>query len=118
MLICIILLIGFVKSGDFHFGFGFQVEAKEVVLHDIDVPNAVADYVLRHCIGSLVVGASHRNAITRSLFPSLHVLCVFIVNKLEAGVQYINSCSAFVFLKHQLLYCNAENLNRPMFHLS
>ncbi|GAV84931.1 Pkinase domain-containing protein/Usp domain-containing protein [Cephalotus follicularis] len=41
------------------------IEAKEVVLHDIDIPSALADYVIRNSISNIVVGASNRNALTR-----------------------------------------------------
>ncbi|CAB4302868.1 unnamed protein product [Prunus armeniaca] len=46
------------------------IVAKEVVLHDIDVPNALVDYVVRNSICNIVVGASHHNALTRKFRPA------------------------------------------------
>ncbi|KAK7294394.1 hypothetical protein RJT34_17283 [Clitoria ternatea] len=34
------------------------IAAKELVLHDIDVPSALTDYVVEHCISNVVVGAA------------------------------------------------------------
>ncbi|KAA8540268.1 hypothetical protein F0562_024169 [Nyssa sinensis] len=42
------------------------VRAKEVVLHDIDIPSALVDYIINNSIGSIVVGASNRSALTRA----------------------------------------------------
>ncbi|XP_024178717.1 U-box domain-containing protein 35 [Rosa chinensis] len=39
--------------------------AMEVVLHDIDVPSALVHYIIHNAISNIVVGASHRNALTR-----------------------------------------------------
>lgn len=36
-----------------------------MILHDIDVPNALIDFTATNSIGNIVVGASSRNAITR-----------------------------------------------------
>ncbi|KAG2722679.1 hypothetical protein I3760_02G137800 [Carya illinoinensis] len=41
------------------------IEAKEVILHDIDVPSALVDYIVRNSISNVVVGASNRNVLTR-----------------------------------------------------
>ncbi|KAI8544631.1 hypothetical protein RHMOL_Rhmol08G0311700 [Rhododendron molle] len=42
------------------------VRAKEVVLHDIDVSNALVDFISTHSITNLVLGASNRSALTRA----------------------------------------------------
>ncbi|PQP97343.1 U-box domain-containing protein 52 [Prunus yedoensis var. nudiflora] len=67
------------------------IVAKEVVLHDIDVPNALADYVVSNSICNIVVGASHHNALTRkfrrtdvatSLLKSVPETCaVYVISK-------------------------------------
>ncbi|XP_038896759.1 U-box domain-containing protein 35-like isoform X2 [Benincasa hispida] len=41
------------------------IVAKEIIIHDIDVPSALIDYVSKHSISNIVVGASSRNAILR-----------------------------------------------------
>ncbi|KAK9281349.1 hypothetical protein L1049_004249 [Liquidambar formosana] len=41
------------------------IDAKEVVLHDIDVQSALIDYINNNSISNIVVGASNRNAFTR-----------------------------------------------------
>lgn len=41
---------------------------KEVVLEDVDVSKAIIDYIAANNIQSIVVGASTRNAIMRSLY--------------------------------------------------
>ncbi|KAK9923683.1 hypothetical protein M0R45_032089 [Rubus argutus] len=41
------------------------IVAKEVVLHDIDIPSALVHYITHNAVCNVVVGASHRNAITR-----------------------------------------------------
>lgn len=45
----------------------FQIVAKELIIHDIDVPSALIDYISNHSISNIVVGASSRNAIMRSV---------------------------------------------------
>ncbi|KAG5537929.1 hypothetical protein RHGRI_025128 [Rhododendron griersonianum] len=42
------------------------VRAKELVLHDIDVSNALVDFIRTHSITNLVLGASNRSALTRA----------------------------------------------------
>ncbi|KAH7565525.1 hypothetical protein JRO89_XS09G0222800 [Xanthoceras sorbifolium] len=41
------------------------IVAKEVILHDIDIPSALICYALSNCIGNIVVGASTRNTFMR-----------------------------------------------------
>ncbi|XVF25177.1 hypothetical protein REPUB_Repub13aG0190900 [Reevesia pubescens] len=43
------------------------IQSHEVVLHDIDVPSALVDFINNNNIGNIVVGASNRNVPTRSL---------------------------------------------------
>ncbi|XP_035547450.1 U-box domain-containing protein 52-like [Juglans regia] len=67
------------------------IQAKEVILHDIDIPSALIDYIAHHSISNIVVGASHRNAITRkfrdadvpsSLFKSAPASCaIYVISK-------------------------------------
>lgn len=45
----------------------FQMQMKEVVLEDVDISKALADYITTHHIHNIVVGASNRNALTRYL---------------------------------------------------
>lgn len=42
------------------------VRAKEMVLHDIDVSNALVDFIHTNCITNMVLGSSNRNALTRA----------------------------------------------------
>ncbi|XP_023000000.1 U-box domain-containing protein 51-like isoform X1 [Cucurbita maxima] len=42
------------------------IVAKEIVIHDIDVPSALIHYINKHSISNIVVGASSRNAFTRT----------------------------------------------------
>jgi K+-sensing histidine kinase KdpD len=44
-----------------------QVRLKQVALDHIDVAQAVADYINCSLIGNIVLGASGRNVLTRSL---------------------------------------------------
>ncbi|KAJ6715342.1 PROTEIN KINASE SUPERFAMILY PROTEIN [Salix viminalis] len=41
------------------------VELKEVVIHDIDIARALADYIGDNCIDNIILGASTRNPLTR-----------------------------------------------------
>ncbi|XP_026447197.1 U-box domain-containing protein 35-like isoform X2 [Papaver somniferum] len=47
--------------------------SKEVVLEDTDVPRTIADYVDSNYITYVVLGASHRNAITRNFMKKQEV---------------------------------------------
>ncbi|XP_028795332.1 U-box domain-containing protein 51-like [Neltuma alba] len=42
-----------------------RITAKELVLHGNDVTSTLTDYIIEHSISNIVVGASHRNALTR-----------------------------------------------------
>ncbi|GFY97175.1 protein kinase family protein [Actinidia rufa] len=42
------------------------VRAKELVLHDIDISNALVDFISNNSISNMVLGASSRNALTRA----------------------------------------------------
>ncbi|EXB29692.1 U-box domain-containing protein 51 [Morus notabilis] len=67
------------------------ITAKEVLLHDIDVPSAIIDYIIKNDISNVVVGASNRNAILRkfkaadvptSLIKSAPNFCsVYVISK-------------------------------------
>ncbi|KAJ6394688.1 hypothetical protein OIU77_023819 [Salix suchowensis] len=41
------------------------VELKEVVIHDIDIARALADFIGDNCIDNIILGASTRNPLTR-----------------------------------------------------
>lgn len=60
----------------------FQIIAKEVVLHDIDVSSALIYYAVSNSVGNIVVGASSRSLLMRFLLSlSLHILmCICIMN--------------------------------------
>lgn len=61
---------------------GFQIETKEVVIHDSDVPNALIDYIVHNKIRNIVLGAAQRNALMRSL---------------SLPLKFINICCPFAF---------------------
>ncbi|KAJ7951564.1 Protein kinase domain [Quillaja saponaria] len=67
------------------------VEAKELVLHDIDVPSALVDYIVNNSISNIVVGSSSRNAITRK-FKAADVPTSLLKSAPE-------SCSVYVIFK-------------------
>lgn len=54
-----------------------QVQLREVVLEDNDVPKALLDYIYKNCIQSIIVGASTRNALSRSLSLSQSIVCEY-----------------------------------------
>ncbi|KAI9119876.1 hypothetical protein K1719_009265 [Acacia pycnantha] len=45
-------------------GILIHISTKELVLHGNDVTSALTDYITDHSISNIVVGASHRNALT------------------------------------------------------
>ncbi|KAI3907391.1 hypothetical protein MKW92_009709 [Papaver armeniacum] len=49
------------------------IVSKEIVLEDTDIPRTIADYVDSHYITYVVLGASHRNAITRNFMKKQEV---------------------------------------------
>lgn len=67
------------------------ITAQEVILHDIDIPSAIIDYIVKNDISNVVVGASNRNAFTRkfkeadvptSLIKSVPDFCsVYVISK-------------------------------------
>ncbi|XP_028763186.1 U-box domain-containing protein 51-like [Neltuma alba] len=67
------------------------IEAKELVLHDLDVPSALTYYIINKCIRNVVVGASHRNVITRK-FKDADIPTCLIKSLPE-------SCSIYVISK-------------------
>ncbi|KAA8541670.1 hypothetical protein F0562_022822 [Nyssa sinensis] len=42
------------------------IQTKDVILHDINVPGALVDFITNNSISSIVVGASNRSALTRA----------------------------------------------------
>ncbi|KAK4591163.1 hypothetical protein RGQ29_021383 [Quercus rubra] len=67
------------------------IEAKEVILHDIEVSSALINYISNNSISNIVVGASNRNALTRkfrnadvpsTLLKSAPAFCaVYVISK-------------------------------------
>ncbi|KAJ9179367.1 hypothetical protein P3X46_011163 [Hevea brasiliensis] len=69
---------------------GFCVRRGEVVIHDIDVPSALVDYVLHNKIGNIVLGASQRNALTRK-FKNADIPSTLLKTAPESCAIYIIS---------------------------
>lgn len=69
------------------FAYEIQVQLREVVLDDTDVPRALVDYVHKNCINNFVVGSSTRSALARFLFffysPSLCLSLLFVKSNLN-----------------------------------
>lgn len=55
-----------------------QIVAKEVVLHDLDVPSALICFAVNNSIRNVVVGASAHSSFMRSF--SATISCVFALN--------------------------------------
>ncbi|XP_048443153.1 U-box domain-containing protein 35-like [Pyrus x bretschneideri] len=66
------------------------IVAKEVILHDIDVPSALIHYIVSNSICNIVVGASSRNAITRK-FKNSDVPTCLLKSVPETCVVYVIS---------------------------
>jgi len=64
----------------------FQVVVKELVLHDIDVANALTNYIIHNSISNVVVGASRSNALIRSFSFSL-------TNNIKVSAEIRNECT-------------------------
>lgn len=47
-----------------------QVRVQEIVIHDIDVANALSQFIIDNSITTTVLGSSSRNAFTRYLYLS------------------------------------------------
>lgn len=71
------------------------VRVKEIVMHDMDVAQALAQYIIDNCITTTVLGSSSRNVITRAFKTSTDILgsltksvpdfcTVYIVSKSKA----------------------------------
>lgn len=55
----------------------YQIIATEVLLHDIDISSAIVDYITNNSIANIVLGASARNSILKSLsFPSYNLTSI------------------------------------------
>ncbi|KAJ7963214.1 Protein kinase domain [Quillaja saponaria] len=67
------------------------IEAKELVLHDIDVPSALTDYIINNSINNIIVGSSNRNVITRK-FKTADVPTSLLKSAPE-------SCSVYIIFK-------------------
>lgn len=48
-----------------------QIRATELLLHDIDIGNAIVDYINKNSIANIVIGASARNTFLKYLISSL-----------------------------------------------
>ncbi|KAJ8756011.1 hypothetical protein K2173_024556 [Erythroxylum novogranatense] len=66
------------------------VVAREVVLHDSDIPNALTEYIVRNSISAIVVGASTRNAFIRR-FWNPDVPSVLLKSAPESCAVYVIS---------------------------
>ncbi|XP_054783141.1 U-box domain-containing protein 51-like isoform X2 [Prosopis cineraria] len=66
------------------------IEAKELVLHDLDVSSALTYYLNNNSIRNIVVGASHRNVLTRK-FKDADVPTCLIKSLPESCVIYVIS---------------------------
>lgn len=62
------------------------MQMKEVVLEDVDISKALADYITTHHIHNIVVGASNRNALTRYLHIATDNLPQWFTSKVEAKI--------------------------------
>lgn len=94
----------------------FQLQCKEVVLDANDIAKAIIDYVVHESIDKLVLGASSRNAFSRSCFffffliptpnlsLSLNLIC-FITQSFQAcGCTYIcfKDCTRILLCVHNI----------------
>ena len=52
---------------NFTYNYRYQVQVKEVILDDSDVAKAILDYVNSNFITNIVIGASTRNALVKSV---------------------------------------------------
>ncbi|XWS20113.1 hypothetical protein CRYUN_Cryun31cG0072700 [Craigia yunnanensis] len=75
------------------------IQSLEVVLHDIDVPSALVDFVNNNDIGNIVVGASSRNVLTRSLSLK-HIILYQEIRKSDVPTSLLKlapeSCVVYV----------------------
>ncbi|KAL2899633.1 U-box domain-containing protein 35 [Bienertia sinuspersici] len=79
-----------------------EIDAIEVVLHDIDVPSALISYIEHNAVGNIVVGASNRNAITRR-FKAADV-----PTSLEKSAP--DFCAVYVICKGKVQSMRASNV--------
>ncbi|KAF2323593.1 hypothetical protein GH714_036258 [Hevea brasiliensis] len=63
---------------------------KEVIIHDIDVPSALVNYILHNKIGNIVLGASQRNVLTRK-FKNADIPSTLLKTTPESCAIYIIS---------------------------
>ncbi|PKI39883.1 hypothetical protein CRG98_039723 [Punica granatum] len=68
--------------------------AKEMILHDIDIPSALVDYVITHSISHLVIGHSSRNSLLRK-FSASDVGKILLKSAPD-------SCSVYIVAKDKL----------------
>lgn len=73
-----------------------------MVLHDIDVSNALVDFIHTNCITNMVLGSSNRNALTRSLSLSLSFVHACLFSNDFVLQQRCLPC----FTSRQYLFCH------------
>ncbi|KAI9102966.1 hypothetical protein K1719_023405 [Acacia pycnantha] len=84
------------------------IEAKELVLHDLDVSSALTYYIINNSIRNVVVGASLRNLLTRKFFKEADVPTCLIKSLPESCTIYVISNGKVKNIKptrHSLNHC-------------
>ncbi|GAB4850532.1 hypothetical protein Ancab_029842 [Ancistrocladus abbreviatus] len=79
------------------------IDAREVVLHDLDVATALIEYINTNFIGTIVIGASNRNAITRKFRQADVPTCLA-----KSAPEF---CAIYVIAKGKVQ--SARSANRP-----
>lgn len=80
------------------------IQAKNVVLHDIDIPSALVDYIIHNSIANFVVGASRHNALMRK-FRHADIPASLLKSAPE-------SCALYVISKGKVQYSHPANQAR------
>ncbi|KAF8114284.1 hypothetical protein N665_0039s0048 [Sinapis alba] len=77
--------------------------AKEVLLHDIDIANAIVNYITNNSIANIVIGASTRNSFLKK-FKSVDVPMTLLKTTPD-------TCAVFIVSKEKLL--TSRSASRP-----
>ncbi|OAY64055.1 U-box domain-containing protein 52 [Ananas comosus] len=83
----------------------FQMQMREVVLEDVDISKALADYITTHHIHNIVVGASNRNALTRKFRNPDVPTCL-----MKSAPEY---CAVYVIYKGKAITVRAAKGPAP-----
>ncbi|XP_020088900.1 U-box domain-containing protein 35-like isoform X1 [Ananas comosus] len=81
------------------------MQMKEVVLEDVDISKALADYITTHHIHNIVVGASNRNALTRKFRNPDVPTCL-----MKSAPEY---CAVYVIYKGKAITVRAAKGPAP-----